>query len=107
MSGDTGMSRIGFPCNGDTIGAIGRMMHLPQVSIEGIFTHFAKADETDKTAFMTQLERFRWLKRELLASGVEIATYHAANSAATMEVGDLGFDMVRSGIATYGLVPSG
>lgn len=103
---DTGMNRIGFPCNPSAINAIKEIMELPGLELEGIFTHFAKADEADKTALEQQLQEFCTFLDTLKSEGITFPLCHAANSAAIMEIGDLGFDMVRSGIATYGLYPS-
>lgn len=103
---DTGMNRIGFPCNSHTISVIQELAALPGLEIEGIFTHFAKADEMDKTAMGQQLDRFRSLLDGLQAAEINIPLRHAANSAAILEAGDFGFEMVRSGISTYGLYPS-
>lgn len=103
---DTGMNRIGFPCNRSAIEEIKAITALPGLNVEGIFTHFAKADERNKEAFEQQLNQFRYMLGSLEAEGVTFAIRHAANSAATMEAGDLELDMVRSGISTYGLYPS-
>ena len=53
---DTGMGRIGFPVNEESADTVERISHLPNVRLEGMFTHFAKADETDKSYTMSQLE---------------------------------------------------
>jgi alanine racemase len=103
---DTGMSRIGFQCNRAAIEDIKTIHSLPGLDVEGIFTHFAKADERNKEAFEQQLNQFRYMLGSLEAEGVTFAIRHAANSAAIMEAGDLELDMVRSGISTYGLYPS-
>lgn len=103
---DTGMNRIGFPCTNQTITDIRQIADLPGVYLEGIFTHFAKADETNKDAFLYQLKQFRYMLEKLEEEGIRIPIRHAANSAAIMEAGDLELDMVRSGISTYGLYPS-
>lgn len=103
---DTGMNRIGFPCNREAIDSIRRIATLPGLELEGIFTHFAKADEKNKEAFEQQLNQFRYMLGSLEAEGITVPIRHAANSAAIMECGDLDLDMVRSGISTYGLYPS-
>lgn len=103
---DTGMNRIGFPCTNQTITDIRQIADLPGLYLEGIFTHFAKADETNKDAFLYQLKQFRYMLEKLEEEGIRIPIRHAANSAAIMEAGDLELDMVRSGISTYGLYPS-
>lgn len=103
---DTGMSRIGYMCDLDAVEEIKQIAKLPNLNMEGIFTHFAKADEANKDAFHGQLLRFRSMLDALEREGITFAIRHAANSAAIMEEGDLGLDMVRSGISTYGLYPS-
>ncbi len=103
---DTGMNRIGFPCNREAIETICKIAALPNLYLEGIFTHFAKADEKNKDAFEQQVNQFRYMLGSLEAEGVTFPIRHAANSATIMEVGDLELDMVRSGISTYGLYPS-
>ena len=103
---DTGMNRIGFSCTKQTIEEIRQIAALPGIELEGIFTHFAKADERNKEAFEYQLNQFRYMLGRLEEEGIQIPIRHAANSAAIMEAGDLELDMVRSGISTYGLYPS-
>ena len=103
---DTGMHRIGFPCNEQAVEDIKKIAALPGLELEGIFTHFAKADEKNKDAFEYQLNQFRYMLGVLENEGIRFPIRHAANSAAIMEAGDLELDMVRSGISTYGLYPS-
>lgn len=103
---DTGMSRIGFACNRKAIEEIKEIVALPGIVAEGIFTHFAKADEKNKDAFEQQLNQFHYMLGTLETEGITFPIRHAANSAAIMESGDLDLDMVRSGISTYGLYPS-
>lgn len=103
---DTGMHRIGFPCNEQAVEDIKKIATLPGLELEGIFTHFAKADEKKKEAFEYQLNQFRYMLGVLESEGIRFPIRHAANSAAIMEAGDLELDMVRSGISTYGLYPS-
>ncbi len=103
---DTGMHRIGFPCNEQAVEDIKKIAALPGLELEGIFTHFAKADEKNKEAFEYQLNQFRYMLGVLENEGIRFPIRHAANSAAIMEAGDLELDMVRSGISTYGLYPS-
>lgn len=103
---DTGMGRIGFPCTEEGIEAIVEIHRLPGIETEGIFTHYAKADEADKTAARLQQKRFREMTDRLLERGVTFPIRHISNSAGIMEMNNEGFDMVRSGIVTYGLYPS-
>jgi len=77
-----------------------------RLDIDGIFTHFAKADEPDEDTTQQQLSRFVALLRDLQKAGLQPATVHTANSAAIMNFPEAKFDLVRPGIAIYGLTPS-
>ena len=101
---DTGMSRIGLPCDAHGVETAKRILQLSNIYTEGVFTHYAKADESDKIAANDQLMHFRHFLHEL--SEYDIPIKHISNSAGIMEMDNDGFDMVRSGIATYGLYPS-
>lgn len=103
---DTGMNRIGFKDNEESIEIIRRIKELPNIEIEGIFTHFACADETDKKSAYHQYQRYSKFVERLEAVGVSIPIKHVSNSAAIMDLEDVRLDMVRSGIMTYGLYPS-
>ena len=103
---DTGMSRIGFADNEESIEIIKKISQLNNISIEGLFTHFATADEKDKSKTYKQLERFVEFANKLEAEGIKIPIKHCSNSAAMMEIKDANMDSVRAGIAMYGLYPS-
>ncbi|WP_461810071.1 alanine racemase [Faecalimonas sp.] len=103
---DTGMARLGFAINDESIDAITRISKLQNVNMEGIFTHFAKADETDKTFTKNQISQFVTMTQKLKEKGVTFLYEHCANSAAIIDVEDARFDIVRAGISTYGLYPS-
>ena len=75
--------------------------------MEGIFTHFAKADNKDKSATKVQYDKFTALLSELEVKNINIPIRHCANSAATIDLPEYALDMVRAGIALYGLAPSG
>lgn len=79
---------------------------LPGLEVEGLFTHFATADHADKSYAERQLQRFDDLVELLKQEGIEFPVNHAANSAALLDMPDSQLDMVRPGIATYGLYPS-
>ncbi len=103
---DTGMSRIGMkpdPASADMVQVAGR---LPGIELEGLFTHFATADETDKTKTRRQLDRYLQFVELLEERGVRIPVKHCANSAGIIE--SLGTDLnaVRAGISIYGMYPS-
>ncbi len=103
---DTGMSRLGFPVGEDSVSRILEISRMPGLVIEGMYTHFARADETDKTDARRQLKEFLEMKERLLALGVRAAYYHCANSAGIIDLKEANMDLVRAGIATYGLYPS-
>ena len=104
---DTGMTRVGIQPNDQGLSFVKEVMAMPGIEIEGIFTHFATADEADKTAAKKQLERFvnftERIKKEL---GLQIPICHASNSAGILDMPEANLDMVRAGITTYGLWPS-
>ena len=102
---DTGMSRIGArPEEAVSLGR--KLSDLDSVSFEGVFTHFARADELDAQPARKQLERFIGALAELEAADLRPPLAHAANSAATLALPEAQLDMVRVGIALYGLQPS-
>lgn len=103
---DTGMSRIGMPANEDSIKLVRDIYNLPGITIEGIFTHFARADEKDKTYANIQLKKFKEFTEKLEEENIIIPVKHCSNSAAIIDMEDAGFDMVRAGIIIYGLWPS-
>ncbi|MBO6164084.1 MAG: alanine racemase [Lachnospiraceae bacterium] len=103
---DTGMHRIGFPVNEEAVNTVRQIRRMPGICVEGIFTHFARADETDKRQTLEQAEAFRWFIRSVEDGEEPIAIHHCANSAATMEMQEEWMDMVRIGISLYGIYPS-
>lgn len=103
---DTGMGRIGFPDKDESIDTIKKISELPGITIEGIFTHYARCDEADKTSVKDQLKRYSDFVDKVEAAGIHIPIHHASNSAGIIELPESNFDMVRSGITTYGLYPS-
>lgn len=103
---DTGMTRLGFDISKEAVSAISRIAGLPNVCMEGIFTHFAKADEADKLFTHKQIKDFLWMIDRLKENNVRFQYEHCANSAAIIDVPEADFDLVRAGISTYGLYPS-
>ncbi|MCM1538563.1 MAG: alanine racemase [bacterium] len=104
---DTGMGRIGIFPGGEGVAFVDAVSKMEGLEIEGIFTHFAKADEADKTDTRRQAARFT----ELIArieqqTGLVIPIKHCSNSAAILELPEFCMDMARVGIAMYGLLPS-
>mgnify|MGYP003279014861 CR=1 FL=1 len=102
---DTGMNRIGCRVEeaADLAEAISR---LPHVQLEGMFSHFASADESDKSFAMLQYRRFKQAADEIAARGIDIPLKHIDNSAGITEMPGTEFNMVRQGITLYGLWPS-
>lgn len=103
---DTGMARLGFETSMASVEAIARIAKMKNVCMEGIFTHFAKADETDKSFTKKQLQDFQWVTERLKERTVTFVYEHCANSAAIIDVPEAKFNLVRAGIAMYGLYPS-
>lgn len=103
---DTGMGRLGFLPDTDSVKAIREISSLPNIELEGMFTHFAKADETDKGYTYKQHEKFVWMKDALEAEGADITYYHCDNSAGIIDFPDMKHNLVRAGISTYGMYPS-
>ncbi len=103
---DTGMSRIGYQVTEENADEIAKIRELPGVKIEGVFTHFAKADELDKTHVTGQLTLYRKMLQMLEERGVEIPLKHCSNSAGIMDLPEANLDAVRAGIILYGLLPS-
>ena len=105
---DSGMGRLGLRTEDMTeIVAFMHALHaLPSIEVEGIYTHFAAADEADLGHARLQLQRFQAVLAALDAAGLRPPLVHAANSAATLALPEARFDLVRPGIILYGLAPS-
>jgi len=102
---DTGMGRIGiFP--DDVLRFIKRIKALKKVEIEGIFTHFSVADEKDKFYTEEQFRKFIEILTILEKEGIKIPIKHVGNSATLLDLPHMWLDMVRPGLAIYGLYPS-
>ncbi|MCR5526361.1 MAG: alanine racemase [Lachnospiraceae bacterium] len=103
---DTGMSRIGVRPDVSSLELVKKMAALPNVEMEGVFTHFAKADMTDTEPTEIQIEKFRSFIELLEKNGVSFKIHHCSNSAGLIRFKDANMDMVRAGITLYGLWPS-
>lgn len=103
---DTGMNRIGMVPDEASADMVQEMAKLPGIVLEGIFTHFARADEQDKERTEQQLARYRDFLALLKQRGVEIPVKHCANSAGIIDSLGTDFPWVRAGISIYGLYPS-
>jgi len=115
---DSGMGRLGLlldePASGashntpaaGTVSQVEAISRLANLEVNGIFTHFATSDSADKSYATAQLERFMDFLNQLDSAGLRPPLNHAANSGAVIDLPDSHLDMVRPGIATYGLYPS-
>ncbi len=102
---DTGMSRIGVTPDEKGAENVRRISELSGVRIDGVFTHLARADETDRKPTLSQLDRFSGFLSFLSSLGVEYGQTSVSNSAAALYA-DVPRDSVRAGIALYGISPS-
>lgn len=103
---DSGMHRVGINPN-DAIGLIEAIAKHDRLTLEGVFTHLAVADELDNAYTGSQLERFQSVLDALATKNIAPTMVHAANSAAALAHPQARFDLVRVGIAMYGVPPSG
>ena len=103
---DTGMGRIGYQVTEEAADEMTRLAKLPHIMVEGIFTHFAKADEVEKGPTHHQIELFTQMIQMLEERGVKIPIHHCSNSAGIVEIPEANMDLVRAGITLYGLWPS-
>lgn len=103
---DSGMNRIGFLPNEKAVESIINITKLPHIEVEGIYTHFSNADETDKSHTERQFESFKRILDKLDESNIDIPIKHVANSATILDLPEYKLDMVRPGIILYGHYPS-
>ncbi len=102
---DTGMHRLGFMP--DEAGeAVAKIASMDGLILEGVFTHFAKADEADPAYTYGQFEKFKCILNEIETRGIHIPIKHCANSPSILRFPEMHFDMVRPGIILHGLDPS-
>jgi alanine racemase len=103
---DTGMGRLGLHNEGEAIAFIDEALALPHIHVEGLFTHYACADETDKAYTQNQHQRFDRVVQYFADKNVGFKYIHAGNSATAIDTPELTYNMVRLGISMYGLFPS-
>lgn len=103
---DTGMGRIGFVDQQELELAVDTIKETENFTLEGMYTHFATADEVDSTYYHKQYDHFKQYVQLIEEKGMQIPYIHCANSAAAMRFVDNAFSMVRFGISMYGLTPS-
>jgi alanine racemase len=102
---DTGMNRVGVAPS-EAVAMAQEICRRPELELEGVFTHCAVADELDNPFTDLQLDRFDQVIGELAAAGIEPSIRHAANSATGIEHQRGRYDLVRTGIAVYGIAPA-
>jgi alanine racemase len=100
---DTGMSRLGFSCDKEGVERIKNICSLPNVFLEGLFSHFSCADESDRSMTDAQFEKFMYVKAALEKENITFLYNHICNSAGIIKFPEYYMDMVRPGIITYGL----
>ncbi len=103
---ETGMGRIGVEADESSVELVQEIAAMPNLVLEGIFTHFAKADQRDKIPTYEQIEKFNKYFELLHREGVDFWLRHSSNSAGILEIREANMDMVRAGISMYGLWPS-
>ena len=103
---DTGMGRIGFLPNDESIKAVEAISRLDNIRIKGIFTHFSTADEKDKEYTHYQINKFNDFVKVLEGKNIDLGCKHLSNSAAILDIREAHFDAVRPGIILYGYYPS-
>ena len=103
---DTGMSRIGMKADREHAKEAASIAALEGIEVEGLFTHFARADEYDRSPAMVQLERYLDFSRRVEEAGVEIPLHHCSNSAGIIRMPEANLNIVRAGITIYGIYPS-
>lgn len=103
---DTGMSRIGYRNLEEAVPEILEISRLPGIEIEGLFTHFARADEKETEPAYEQLRKYENFRKTLEEQGLHIPVCHCSNSAGIIRMPEANLDAVRAGIILYGLYPS-
>ncbi|RAU94048.1 alanine racemase [Paenibacillus sp. YN15] len=103
---DSGMGRLGLNRTEDAIAFIERALSLPGVEVEGLFTHYACADEADKSYTREQYSKFERVAGHFREKGISFTYVHAGNTATAIDTPEISYNMVRLGIGMYGLYPS-
>lgn len=103
---DSGMGRVGLLPGNGAVAFVRKATQIPQVEVEGLFTHYATADEEDKSYTLEQFRRFQGVVDALRENEMEIPIIHTGNSAIAIDLPKLSVRMVRIGIALYGFYPS-
>ncbi|PIH04386.1 alanine racemase [Clostridium combesii] len=103
---DTGMGRIGFLPTKESVEDVYKISKLPNIEIEGVFSHFSSADESDKDYTLYQMNKYNEFINKLEEKNIQVPIKHIANSAAIIDLENTHLDAVRAGIIMYGYYPS-
>jgi len=103
---DTGMGRLGLQTEEEAVAYVERALRHPALDVEGMYTHFASADEADKSYTLAQHAKFERIAAYFRAKGVSFRYLHTGNSATGIDCPELSYNMIRLGISMYGLYPS-
>ncbi|NFE87648.1 alanine racemase [Clostridium botulinum] len=103
---DTGMGRIGFLPTKESVEDVYKISKLPNIKIEGLFSHFSSADELDKDYTLYQMNKYNEFINKLEEKNIQVPIKHIANSAAIIDLENTHLDAVRAGIIMYGYYPS-
>lgn len=103
---DTGMTRIGYVPKDSSIEEIEKISKLPNIELEGVFSHFANADDGNKDYANEQVSKFNWFLDKFQDKNIKVNLRHVGNSATIIDLPEYHFDMVRPGIILYGYYPS-
>jgi alanine racemase len=103
---DSGMGRLGLHREDESIAFVEKALSLPGVQVEGLFTHYACADEADKSYTNGQHRKFDRIVKHFRDKGIEFPYIHAGNTATAIDTPEISYNMVRLGIGMYGLYPS-
>nr|WP_025776310.1 alanine racemase [Clostridium botulinum] len=103
---DTGMGRIGFLPTKESVEDVYKISKLPNIEIEGVFSHFSSADESDKDYTLYQMNKYNAFINKLEEKNIQVPIKHIANSAAIIDLENTHLDAVRAGIIMYGYYPS-
>lgn len=103
---DTGMSRMGFQVDENSVDEITEIFKLKNTIVKGVYTHFACSDEEDASFTYEQVKKFKCFIKRLEQNGVKLPDLHCSNSSAAIRFRDLNFNMVRCGLALYGSMSS-
>jgi len=106
ISLDTGMGRIGINCDDAGFEIFKKIVSYPNINFQGIFSHFATADEESKETALMQRQKFEEFCKKINSAGIDIPIKHINNSAGICDLKDKFYSMVRPGIILYGLYPS-